>query len=97
MNDSKQLTNSKVLHNVFLSSREKLSINGVKEILNFDDQTVNLRTVCGDLTIEGTKLHISVLNIEKGEVEMEGKINSVYYYDVSDDDKKTLLARIFKS
>lgn len=91
------MNDSKVLHDVFLSSREKLSINGVKEILNFDDQTVNLRTVCGELAIEGIKLHISVLNIEKGEVVMEGKINSIFYYDVSEDDKKTLLSRIFKS
>lgn len=96
MNDSKPV-NSKVLHNIFLSSREKLSINGVKEILNFDDQAINLRTACGDLTVEGIDLHMSVLNIEKGEVEMEGKINSIFYYDVSDDDKKTLLSRIFKS
>lgn len=96
MNDSKS-ENSKPLHDVFLSSREKLSINGVKEILNFDDQTVNLRTTCGELTVEGVKLHVSVLNIEKGEVEMEGKINSIFYYDVSYDDKKTLLSKIFKS
>lgn len=87
---------TKVSHDIFIGSREKMNINGVKEILNFDDSTVNLKTVCGDLCIEGANLHISVLNIEKGEVEMQGKINSMYYYDTSEDDKRSLLSRIFK-
>ena len=86
----------KPIHDVFIGSREKMNISGIKEILNFDDTTVNLKTVCGDLCIEGANLHITVLNIEKGEVEMNGKINSVYYYDTTDNDKRSLLARIFK-
>ena len=87
---------ARVTHDIFIGSREKMSINGVKEILNFDDSVVNLKTVCGDLCIEGAGLHISILNIEKGEVEMQGKINAVYSYDTSENDKKGLLARIFK-
>ncbi len=96
MNETKS-TPQKTLHNLLLSSREKLTLSGVKEILNFDDTEVNLRTVCGDLTVEGSNIRISVLNVEKGEVEMEGKINAVYYYDVGNDEsKKSLLSRIFK-
>lgn len=87
---------ARVPHDIFIGSREKMSINGVKEILNFDDSNVNLKTVCGDLCIEGAGLHISVLNIERGEVEMQGKINAMYYYDTAEDDKKGLLSRIFR-
>ena len=87
---------TRVPHDIFIGSREKMSINGVKEILNFDDSSVNLKTVCGDLCIEGAGLHISVLNIERGEVEMQGKINAMYYYDTAEDDKKGLLSRIFR-
>ena len=87
---------ARVSHDIFIGSREKMSINGVKEILNFDDSSVNLKTVCGDLCIEGAGLHISVLNIERGEVEMQGKINAMYYYDTAEDDKKGLLSRIFR-
>ena len=85
-----------VHHDIFIGSREKMNINGVKEIVSFDEGAVNLKTVCGDLSVEGAGLHISVLNIEKGEVEMQGRINAVYYYDTAEDDKKGLLSRIFK-
>lgn len=95
MNDTKS-SQSKPAHEVFIGTREKVSISGVKEILNFDDTAVNLKTVCGDLSIEGTNLHITVLNVERGEVEMNGKINSLYYYDDADNDKRSLLSRIFR-
>lgn len=86
----------KPVHEVFISTREKMNISGVKEILNFDDTSVNLKTVCGDLSIEGSDLHITVLNVERGEVEMNGKISSLYYYDNSEGDKRSLLSRIFR-
>lgn len=83
-------------HEVRLLSREKMNISGIREILNFDDSSVNLKTVCGDMCIEGAELHITVLNIEKGEIEMNGKISSVYYYDAPENDKRSLISRIFR-
>ena len=69
--------NIKIPHDIILNSRNKLSINGIKEIVNFDENTVSLKTVCGDLVIDGEDIHISVLNIEKGEIEMNGKITGL--------------------
>ncbi len=83
-------------HDVILNSRERLSINGVKEIINFDENVVNVKTVCGELSIEGENIHISVLNIEKGELEMQGKISGLNYYDGNDSERRSLLSRIFK-
>ena len=88
--------NNKISHDILLHSREKLSINGVKEIINFDENNVNLKTVCGDLAIDGENIHINVLNIEKGEVELQGKIFGLNYYDSIDGNKLNLLSRIFK-
>ena len=89
-------TNNKISHDILLNSREKLSINGVKEIINFDENNVNLKTVCGDLTIDGENIHINVLNIEKGEVELQGKILGLNDFDSLDSNKQNLLSRIFK-
>ena len=86
----------KPAHDVLIVSREKMNISGIKEILSFDDTAVNLRTVCGEMCIEGAGLHITVLNIEKGDVEMNGRISSVYYYDAPENDKRSLLSRIFR-
>lgn len=86
----------KAIHNVVLNQREKLKINGVKEIINFDENNVNLKTVYGDLNIEGENIHIDILDIEKGEIEMHGKINGLNYFETVDNEKVSLLARIFK-
>lgn len=87
---------SKVSHDIVLYSRERLIINGVKEIINFDENNVNVKTVCGDLSIEGENIHINVLNIEKGELEMHGKISGLNYFDTDDTDRRSLLSKIFK-
>ena len=86
----------KSVHNLVLKSRENLSINGVKEIINFDENNVSMKTDCGDLSVEGEAIRIDVLNTETGEVEMRGKINAISYYDSSSSDKQSLLSKIFK-
>lgn len=86
----------KAEHTLILNFREKMSVTGVKEIINFDDKSINIKTVCGELSIDGENIHINVLNIEKGELEITGKISGINYYDVYDGDKKSLLSRIFK-
>lgn len=83
-------------HSLTLHYREKMSITGVKEIINFDDKSMNVRTVCGELGIEGESIQINVLNVEKGELEITGKINGINYYDLFESDKRSLLSRIFK-
>ncbi len=95
MLESKSVSN-KAVHGVMLDQRERLSINGVKEIINFDENAVNLKTVCGDLSIEGENIHINVLDIEKGELEMHGKINGLNYFDSGDGEKRSLLSKIFR-
>lgn len=86
----------KIIHDLFLNARSKLNINGVKDIISFDENNVNLKTICGDLSIDGENLHINVLNIEKGEVELTGKISGLNYFDYGDKEKSSLLSRIFK-
>ena len=90
------MTPPKMDHNLVLDLRERLSISGVKEIINFDDKSVNIKTVCGEMCIDGENIHINILNVEKGELEISGKINGINYFDIDDSDRKTLLSRIFR-
>ena len=83
-------------HNLIINFREKMSITGVKEIINFDEKEINLKTVCGELSIDGENIHINVLNVEQGELEISGKLNGINYLDVYENDKRTLLSRIFR-
>ena len=87
---------NKLVHNLILNSRGKLSIDGVKDIICFDENNVSLKTVCGDLVIDGEDIHISVLNIEKGEIEMNGKITGLTYFDHVGNERHSLLSKIFR-
>ena len=62
-----------------LDNRKKLSLTGVEDVLGFNDETVNVKTTLGDLTIKGSKLHISKLNLDSGDVEIDGVVDLIHY------------------
>ncbi len=66
-------------HCITLDNRAHLQINGVSEVIRFDEDTVSLRTIAGDLTVEGSTMHVSTLNIDRGEIVLDGKIDRIIY------------------
>jgi len=95
MSDTKS-SSPKSIHELALYSREKLIIKGIKEIINFDENEVNVKTICGDMSIDGTNLHINTLDVSSGEIYIIGKVNGINYYDIADGEKKSLLSKIFR-
>lgn len=69
----------KIPHNLILEARRTLSISGVNDIDNFDENSIVLFTEMGELTIKGNNLHISMLNVDTGELTMDGEIIALYY------------------
>ena len=88
-------TQMKLPHNVVLEDRKHLSISGVMDIDNFDGQTEVVYTQMGELTIRGYDLHVSKLNVETGELSMDGEIWSMTYTEVQ---KKNggMLSKLFR-
>ena len=89
----------KAEHKLLLGGRETLEVTGVTDVLNFDEQTVMLSTLCGGMEVCGSALHIRVLNTEEGVVAMEGKIDSISYYeqDLHEKSEKTgFFGRLFR-
>ncbi|MBR7184361.1 MAG: sporulation protein YabP [Clostridia bacterium] len=70
---------SSLPHAVSLAERTHLQISGVCEVISFDEACIALRTVCGSMTVEGSEMHITTLNIDRGEVIVDGKINGLFY------------------
>ena len=70
-------------HTLLLDARKTARITGVTEVQSFDESCVVLSTVCGELTAEGEGLHISVLDIERGEVVIEGRVGSLLYTEAA--------------
>lgn len=72
---------NKCEHGFSVKSREEIKIDGVKDVISFDEVGVALETECGSMAVEGEGLHITVLNVADGKVEITGRVNGVYYYD----------------
>ena len=68
-------------HTLIIENREALTVSGVTEVGNFDEDIIVLYTSFGEITVKGEKLQVSLLNTETGEVSAQGKINSVQYSD----------------
>ena len=65
------------------------------DVIRFDELAVVLQSVCGELTIEGNGLKMSVLDTDKGIVSLDGPVDSIYYSEDTGDGKKRLFGRIF--
>ena len=86
------------LHKLFLSDRKSIELGAVSEVISFDEFSVLLLTACGKMEIEGNGLHVSALDLAKGEVKVDGKINAIFYYDETErSEKKGLFGRIVSS
>ena len=85
-------------HKLHINARKTALITGVNDVLSFDSGEVLLQTEQGILMIRGEELHVKRLTLEKGEVDIEGRINSLTYSDDSAYSKsgESLLGRLFK-
>lgn len=69
------------VHKVYLNARKTAVMSGVRDVLSFDAKEVYLETEQGILLIRGDELHVNRLSLEKGEVDVDGKIDSLAYSD----------------
>lgn len=85
-------------HKLIVNHRKNSAMTGVTDVIAFDMNEVLLETELGMLMIKGKDLHVNKLNLEKGEVDIEGTIDSLTYSEVSDYSKKgeSLLGRLFR-
>lgn len=85
-------------HKLLVNNRKFGSMTGVKDVIAFDMGEVLLETELGMLMIKGKDLHVNRLSLEKGEVDIEGTIDSLTYSELSEYSKKgeSFLGRLFK-
>lgn len=66
-------------HNIIIENRKTLLLTGVKEVLNFCEDEINLITNLGTLTVRGSSLKIGNFNTETGDLSAQGEIIAVVY------------------
>ena len=69
------------VHQIQIIMRKEMTVYGVKEVESFDESGAVLRTVAGDMTVEGKDIHVGVLDMDRGLVTLSGKIDAVLYSD----------------
>lgn len=86
------------MHKVSMTNRRLCIINGVKDVMSFDVQEVRLETELGMLQIKGEDLHVSRLTLERGEIDIDGRIDSFIYMDEGSmgGKKESLWERMFR-
>ncbi|MBE5872977.1 MAG: sporulation protein YabP [Lachnospiraceae bacterium] len=88
------------MHKVSMTNRRSCAISGVNDVLSFDIHEILLETEQGMLMIKGDDLHVSRLTLDKGEVDVDGRIDSFTYSDVAGGSgghkSESLLAKLFR-
>ena len=85
-------------HKLILSNRRTGTITGVADEISFENTEELLETEQGMLMIKGADLHVNRLTLEKGEIDIEGRIDSLAYSEVTSFQKQSesLIGRLFK-
>ena len=100
MEDNKYLAKQQPgRHRLVIDNRERLEITGVLNVDSFDDQEIVLETEQGLLAMRGEDLHIKHLNLEQGELHIEGYLLELAYSEERSrrkDRSKNFFERLFR-
>ena len=84
MEERRMEDKTRMIHKVYLNARKSAVLSGVREQ--------------GVLLIQGDELHVNRLSLEKGEIDIDGRIDSFAYSDREETQKKaaSFLSRMFQ-
>ena len=85
------------VHRILLENRKKAVNTGVQEIHSFNENEVLLLSEAGKILLKGEQLHVRKLNLEKGDAEVEGRVDSLSYLTRNAHKKdESILKRMFR-
>ncbi len=80
-------------HTLMLDNRKKLVITGADDVNGFNEDAVSVKTTDGTLIIKGSGLHIDKLNLDSGDVSIEGRVDAMQYIG---NGSKSKLSKLFR-
>lgn len=66
-------------HNIIVEERSRVTAAGITRIISYDENGAVLETQKGRLTIGGSKIQVSELSIQTGELRIQGEIEFIQY------------------
>jgi sporulation protein YabP len=82
-------------HSIHIENRELVSITGVKDVGSFNENEVILMPDGGGLSVEGEGLHITKLNLDEGQIIIEGQLIALEY-DEAPQQRPGFFSRMFR-
>ncbi|MEA4987391.1 MAG: sporulation protein YabP [Anaerovorax sp.] len=83
-------------HSIYMENRERMVVTGVKDVANFNEDTVLLDIDQGGMQLKGNHLHIQSLDLEEGKVVVNGFFHSMAYTEKKEKQDKNWLERMLK-
>ena len=80
-------------HTLMLDNRKKLVITGAEDVNGFNEDAVSVKTTDGSLIIKGSGLHTDKLNLDSGDVSIEGRVDAMQYIG---NGSKSKLSKLFR-
>jgi len=72
-------SNSAKAHRLTVDGRRSLSATGVLDVVSFDEEKVVAETGQGTLIVKGAGLHVRGVNLDIGQLDVDGSIDGIYY------------------
>jgi len=89
-------TNRNEGHRIHLENRKDGEFTGIIDVISFDVDEIVLESKCGGIIIKGSELHVKNVNLERGEVNIEGNVDSLCYTKSKLKSNESLLKKLFK-
>ncbi len=95
-NQLKNTKNAPGIHRIKFDNRSNGFFSGIVDVVSFDDGEIVFESNCGGIVLKGSNLHIKSLNLENGEVTVDGTVDSIVYTKSQGRNKEPLLKKIFR-
>ena len=70
-------------HSLTLDERQRLTVSGVQEVLEFNEEAVTVQTVKGTLLIRGSGLRVDKLEKDSGQLRITGLVTDLGYEETA--------------
>lgn len=91
-----ELNKTKTGHVIILNNRQRVEMTGIEAVVSFNEENVLLNTVMGALNIKGKNMKVNKLNVENGDMCIEGEVVSIQYLNKEVKNKEGIIKRLFK-
>ena len=83
-------------HRVIMENREKITVSAVEDIESFDEEKVVIICDDGTMTVSGENFRINKLNVDDGQLEIDGIINEIAYSESAVRESGGFFGKLFR-